>query len=59
MQKAKRFLLFSGIFLGLLSGVSLSHGADFIDSVHEYDLDNGLKLIVRVDHRAPVVMSQV
>jgi zinc protease len=28
-------------------------------SVHEYRLDNGLKLIVKEDHRAPVVVSQV
>jgi zinc protease len=28
-------------------------------SVHEYQLDNGLKLIVKEDHRAPVVVSQV
>ena len=28
-------------------------------SVHEFQLDNGLKLIVKEDHRAPVVVSQV
>jgi len=28
-------------------------------SVHEYTLANGLKLIVKEDHRAPVVVSQV
>lgn len=27
--------------------------------VHEYNLDNGMKLLVREDHRAPVVVSQV
>jgi len=27
--------------------------------VHEYMLDNGLKLLVKEDHRAPVVVSQV
>ncbi len=27
--------------------------------VHEFYLDNGLKLIVKEDHRAPVVVSQV
>ena len=26
---------------------------------HEYGLDNGLKLIVREDHRAPVVTMQI
>jgi len=30
-----------------------------IASVSEYQLDNGLKLIVKEDHRAPVVVSQV
>lgn len=27
--------------------------------VHEYKLDNGLKLLVKEDHRAPIVVSQV
>ena len=27
--------------------------------VHEFTLDNGLKILVREDHRAPVVVSQV
>ena len=27
--------------------------------VYEYQLDNGLKLLVKEDHRAPVVVSQV
>ncbi|WP_442966572.1 M16 family metallopeptidase [Psychrobacter sp. I-STPA10] len=26
---------------------------------HEYQLDNGLKVIIKEDHRAPVVMSQI
>ena len=29
------------------------------DGVHEYRLDNGLKIIVKEDHRAPVVVSQI
>ncbi len=28
-------------------------------NVHEYELDNGLKILVKEDHRAPVVVSQV
>ena len=28
-------------------------------AVHEYQLTNGLKLIVKEDHRAPVVFSSV
>ena len=27
--------------------------------VHEYDLENGLKLLVKEDRRAPVVVSQI
>ncbi len=29
------------------------------DNTHEYHFDNGLKLIVKEDHRAPVLVSQV
>ncbi|MEN8204630.1 MAG: pitrilysin family protein [Pseudomonadota bacterium] len=47
-----RSLLATGLFLA--SQLLLAAGA-----VHEYQLDNGLKLIVREDHRAPVVVSQV
>lgn len=28
-------------------------------NLHEYQLDNGLKLLVKTDHRAPVVMTQI
>jgi zinc protease len=42
------------LVLGLTAGASLAAGA-----VHEYQLDNGLKLIVKEDHRAPVMVSQV
>lgn len=28
-------------------------------NVHEYELDNGLKILVKEDHRAPVVVSQI
>lgn len=30
-----------------------------LGQVHEYNLDNGMKLLVREDHRAPVVVSQI
>ncbi len=36
------------------SQLALARGA-----VHEYQLDNGMKLIVKEDHRAPVVVTQV
>jgi len=35
------------------------HAAFATGVVHEYRLDNGLKLVVKEDHRAPVVVSQV
>ena len=47
-----RRLLASGLLV-------LSQFALAAEVVHEYQLDNGLKLIVREDHRAPVVVSQV
>ncbi len=49
-----RFLLngLSGAVLCLLSAVVFAN-------VHEYELDNGLKILVKEDHRAPVVVSQV
>ncbi len=42
------------LVLSLSSVAALAAGA-----VHEYQLDNGLKLIVKEDHRAPVMVSQV
>jgi len=45
------------LFAVLLMSASLSLSAN--ERVHEYKLDNGLKLIVKEDHRAPVMVSQV
>ena len=42
------------VVLLFFSQLVLASGA-----VHEYRLDNGMKLIVKEDHRAPVVVSQV
>ncbi|MBI5451042.1 MAG: insulinase family protein [Gammaproteobacteria bacterium] len=39
--------------------LSLSAATAVAELTHEYTLDNGLKLIVREDHRAPVVVSQI
>ncbi|MCG8324594.1 MAG: insulinase family protein [Thiotrichales bacterium] len=44
------------IFLAWLLTLS---PAVLLANVHEYSFDNGLKLIVKEDHRAPVVVSQV
>lgn len=41
----------------LKTAQSTSHHVD--DSRHEYTLDNGLKVIIKEDHRSPVVISQV
>jgi len=46
----------SVIAITLLLGSQLLQASG---AVHEYQLDNGLKLIVKEDHRAPVVVSQV
>lgn len=43
---------FLSIALSLFSMVVMA-------TVHEYELDNGLKIVVKEDHRAPVVVSQV
>lgn len=40
--------------LVLLSGVAIAD-----DRVHEMVLDNGMKVIVKEDHRAPIMVSQV
>ncbi len=45
--------------LGLAVLLLLAVTAHAETSTHEYKLDNGMKLIVREDHRAPVVISQV
>lgn len=47
----KRFLL-----VMLLGMVSIAWAAP---AVHEFKLDNGLKVLVQEDHRAPVVVSQI
>jgi len=39
--------------------LACSHTLLAAGAVHEYQLANGLKLIVKEDHRAPVVVSQV
>ena len=42
------------LFLALTAPFGVAHA-----QVHEYKLDNGMKVIVKEDHRAPVVVSQV
>jgi zinc protease len=56
MLKLKRYAFLCLLFpLGLIpQGAAAQNPA-----VHEFKLDNGLKLIVKEDHRSPVVVSQV
>jgi zinc protease len=42
----------------LLPGLAVA-AADAPAEIHEYRLDNGMKVLVRTDRRAPVVVSQV
>lgn len=44
-------------YTGLATLCALSLGAQA--KVHEYQLDNGLRILVKEDHRAPVVVSEV
>ncbi len=44
--------------LALILGLVIT-GANAANAVHEFRLDNGLKLIVKEDRRAPVMVSQV
>ncbi|MCK5091937.1 MAG: insulinase family protein, partial [Gammaproteobacteria bacterium] len=48
----KQFLLLGTGLLALAVGTVQAQ-------VHEFMLDNGLKLIVKEDHRAPVMVSQI
>ena len=45
--------------LCILSALLGNAGSLMAGEVHEFTLDNGLKLIVKEDHRAPVVVNQV
>ncbi len=57
MHIARRSLFFILLLLvGLTSSVQAN---DTRQPTHEFTLDNGLKVIVREDHRAPVVVSQL
>lgn len=47
------------LFMGvILSALLLASAQVTATEVHEYEFDNGLKLFVKPDHRAPVVVSQ-
>lgn len=48
----------AGLLLGTLCLPLAAFAAD-VQPTHEFLLDNGLKVVVREDHRAPVVVSQI
>jgi len=51
--------MFKSILFSILLLLPVSLYADESPQVHEYVLKNGLKVIVKEDHRAPVVVAQV
>lgn len=55
----RSFLLRWLTVLGLVSFVSSGPALAAASAVHEYRLDNGLRILVKEDHRAPVVVSMV
>ena len=52
MQQTKRFLSLLLLCISLLPPLLWAQ-------VHEFRLDNGLRILVKEDHRAPVVVSQI
>jgi len=55
-----RLLKLTVFFLVCVLGTACSHMGRQVDTrVYEHVLDNGLRVLVKPDHRAPVVVSQV
>jgi len=52
-------MLYKSLRLTVLGLLCYSSASLMAGEVHEFTLDNGLHLIVKEDHRAPVVVSQV
>ena len=52
-MRVRKFLCWSGLIAALASAPLT------LAQVHEYNLENGLKLLVKEDRRAPVVVSQI
>lgn len=57
-MRSKRTLLSLGL-ASLLAAMATQAQTKPSDNTHEYTFENGLKLIVKEDHRAPVLVSQV
>lgn len=47
------------MFLGILAVTSFAAMAKSDAGIFEYQLKNGLKVVIKPDHRAPVVVQQV
>ncbi|MGI9229810.1 MAG: M16 family metallopeptidase [Gammaproteobacteria bacterium] len=58
-NNARRGLACSLIILGLCGAPLFASAAMQEEEVQEFIFDNGLKLLVKEDHRAPVVISQI
>jgi len=58
MRLASTILLSVALAVSLTTPLQAKH-RDGVSDVREYILDNGLKILVKEDHRAPVVVSQV
>ncbi|NLY57513.1 MAG: insulinase family protein, partial [Gammaproteobacteria bacterium] len=58
MHMARRSLVFTLVLL-LIGLTGSLQAEERRQATHEFTLDNGLKVIVREDHRAPVVVSQL
>lgn len=50
---------FMRVYVSLISLLMLTCSFAFADSVHEFRLSNGLKLLVKEDHRVPIVVTEV
>ncbi len=58
-QSLYRFLLINLIFIGLGFSKGYAQPFDTALNLHEKHLDNGMRIIVLVDDRAPVAVSQI
>ncbi len=55
----RQYTRFWAVALFTLCPLMLAEAAKTRQDVHEFKLDNGLEIIIKQDHRAPVVVSQI
>lgn len=58
MRLASILVLSVTLAMGLSAPLQAKHRED-VSNIRQYKLDNGLKILVKEDHRAPVVVSQI